>query len=299
MDIKEFGMLLTEEMRSRFGKEYIIEYKEVIKNNRVPYHAVVVHKLGLSIAPTIYIESYYEMLQRGVTMAKITDQIMMLYRESMPSKEPDVSFFTDFAKVAEHLSFKLVNYAKNKERLKEIPYRKFEDLALVPICILNDSTFGSGTITISYQHIRLWEISVDELWENVIEYSPSNNPISIKSIVESIGRDRILVDENETIPGILNDILVISNKSGVNGAGGILYPGVLKQLSDYIEGDFAVIPSSIHECIAMPLYGDANENIWLSRMVKEVNGSVISEEEILSDNVYIYRRDEGKLRIYA
>ena len=56
----------------------------------------------------------------------------------------------------------------------------------------------------------------------------------------------------------------------------------------------AILPSSVHECIAVP-YEDENDLYEYQKMVKEVNDTCVSEEERLTDSVYII--DEGKLKL--
>jgi hypothetical protein len=296
MEIKEFGMNIAKEMQSNLGEKYCIEYNEVIKNNHVTYHALVIKKEKVNVAPTLYIDGFYEQYLKGTSVTRIVDQVISLYEKSLPPKSLDVTFFQDFAKVADKLSFKLVNYSKNQEKLKEIPYKKFEDLALIPVCIVNNEEIGDGVIVINYKHLNLWEVSFDELWENVMVSAPKVCPAKIETMLETIPDSSILYGGFEDMPGLYNNILVVSNESRMNGAGVILYQGMLKQLSDFFEGDFVVIPSSIHESIVMPSYNNAVGFEGLVNIVHEVNSSVVAEEEILSDNIYIYNRDKGVLK---
>ncbi len=298
MEIKEFGMNIAKEMQNTMGEQYCIEYNEVIKNNHVTYHALVVKKEKLNVAPTLYIDGFYEQYKKGVSILRIVDQVISLYNKSMPPKSLDVSFFQDFARVADKLSFKLVNYKRNLEKLKEIPYKKFEDLALIPICVVNNSDIGDGVIVINYKHLNLWEVSFDELWENVMETAPKTWPVRIENIYETLSKSSGMPGEFQDVAGLYKNILVVSNTNRMYGAGAVLYPDVMKQISDFYEGDFIVIPSSIHECIVMPTYGNAMGCRGLVDIVKEVNSSVIAEEEILSDNIYIYYSDQGILKMY-
>lgn len=298
MEIKEFGMNIAKEMQNTMGEQYCIEYNEVIKNNHVTYHALVVKKEKLNVAPTLYIDGFYEQYKKGVSILRIVDQVISLYNKSMPPKSLDVSFFQDFAKVADKLSFKLVNYKRNLEKLKEIPYKKFEDLALIPICVVNNSDIGDGVIVINYKHLNLWEVSFDELWENVMESAPKTCPVRIENIYETLSKSSGMPGEFQDVSGLYKNILVVSNESRMYGAGAVLYPDVMKQISDFYEGDFIVIPSSVHESIVMPSYGNSIGCRGLVDIVKEVNSSVIAEEEILSDNIYIYYRDQGILKMF-
>ena len=49
-----------------------------------------------------------------------------------------------------------------------------------------------------------------------------------------------------------SNLYVLTNKSRINGAAGIMYEGVLKKLADKLESDMYILPSSIHEVIILP-----------------------------------------------
>ena len=74
-------------------------------------------------------------------------------------------------------------------------------------------------------------------------------------------------------------MFVLTNTSKTFGAGTILYPGMKEKLES-ILGDFIVIPSSVHETIIFPDFGN-NEGI--ANIIKEINATVVAEEEVLAD----------------
>lgn len=73
---------------------------------------------------------------------------------------------------------------------------------------------------------------------------------------------------------------IISNPSGKYGAAGILAKGMYNRLYDLI-GDFVILPSSVHELIAVP----AGMPEYLD-IVHAVNTEVLSEMDYLSDDIY-------------
>ena len=89
---------------------------------------------------------------------------------------------------------------------------------------------------------------------------------------------------------------VVSNRTKCDGAATIAYPEVLEQICDAMNADgFYLLPSSRHECIAIP------ENVGkdvaaLRCMVHEVNSTQVPPEDLLSENVYRYKRG-GELKI--
>ena len=292
MKIEDFGKLVAEEIRLILGSEYSIEYKEVSKNNGVLYHALVIRKEEDNIAPTIYIDGYYESYVNGKEIEEIAGSIINLYEESMPKEKFDASFFTDFSAVCEHLSFKVTNYEKNKDNLTDVPYKKVEDLALVPICLVSDHFMGEGSITIKNSHLRSWEVSFDELWENVWENAEKTLPVRIRTMSETLEQMGNSFEEYMFLP---NNIFVVSNTRRMFGAATVFYPGVLENLAEKIGNDFVVLPSSVHEAIVMPVPEDETALFTLVSIVKEVNRTVICSEDYLSDNVYRYSVEEKRI----
>lgn len=71
---------------------------------------------------------------------------------------------------------------------------------------------------------------------------------------------------------------------------------VVKRISQMLgETNLVLIPSSVHEILALPAYMSFGSN--LSDLVKEINGSEVAEEEQLSDNAYLCNAATGQLVI--
>lgn len=74
----------------------------------------------------------------------------------------------------------------------------------------------------------------------------------------------------------------------------MLYDGVMEEIAKKTGGDFYILPSSIHETLFLPVMPQSDENMLLNT-VREVNESCLSQEDFLSDNVYHYHADEGRV----
>ncbi len=96
----------------------------------------------------------------------------------------------------------------------------------------------------------------------------------------------------EEAPDMSGDVemYVITNSHKIFGAASILSTRILNAVSYLIGGDFIILPSSIHECIAVP-YGKM-ESEELREMVREVNDNQVSPEDRLTYNVYKYSKGE-------
>lgn len=293
MDIKEFGSVLIKEIEKALGDGYRLDYQEVVKNNGVMYHAVTVHEKGQTVAPTIYIDEMLERYNRGEALSGLVKDIDRFLKECSCHRDIDVGFFSSFDEVTPMLSFRLVSLEANKKRLEDVPYKVFEDLAMVPVCVLSLKDIGQGSITISNKHLQTWEISVEELWENIMENTQNVFPAKISPISDII--DLGLPDAEMYEP--LSCIKVISNEERVHGASVILYPGLLKKLASEADSDLYVIPSSVHEMIAFPAGEFMMDPSAIQCMIREVNNTAVLKEEILSFSLYYYNREEDCLSI--
>lgn len=293
MEIKEFGQIIAREVKDKLGEDYSIDYSDVLKNNGVVYHALTIREKEKSVAPTIYIDGMFEEYNRGKLLMGLVDDVVNIFKHSIPGTGMDIDFFFDFSKVSEKLFYKVVNYKRNKEKLKEVPIKRVMDLALVPLCFYKNPQIGNGSIMITKSHLKEWEISEEELWENVAENAVKLMPLKVKGLPEFLERmtgGNIDVEE-------LCGIYVMSNSCGDLGAATIFYPGALKEIADDHECDLYVIPSSIHECIIIPEAGLSMDTSFIKMMIREVNRSTVSKTDYLSDNLYRYDRDSDRLFI--
>ena len=87
---------------------------------------------------------------------------------------------------------------------------------------------------------------------------------------------------------------VLTNTSGSLGAAALFYPDVKEKAAELLGSDYYILPSSVHEVILVPDSAGINAK-ELCDMVKQANRTVVEEQDILSDNVYHYSKDERRL----
>jgi hypothetical protein len=284
LKIEDFGKVLSRQVQVLLGEGYEVDYKEVTKNNGVKFHALLMKKQDRSVAPTVYFDSYYQEYRNGAHIIDIARQMVKTFNHFMPPKDQDMDFFEDFSQVSENLFFKVVNLKKNKKKLEDVPYRKLLDMAMVPLCRVDSKVLGEGVITILKSHLKLWEITEDELWENIGENAAATCPPKVQGIFDVI--EHVMGAAPDPVEGC--GIYVVSNESGSLGASAAFYPGVLKGLSEDFESDLYIIPSSVHEVLVIPESGCLMDTDGLRQMIREVNTTTVSEQDVLSDNLYRY-----------
>ena len=88
---------------------------------------------------------------------------------------------------------------------------------------------------------------------------------------------------------------VFSSRSKVYGASILLYQKYFEDVAARLNDDLYIMPSSIHELICIPAAGFDPDD--LRTIVREINSMQVAPEEVLSDNVYMYRKETGVISI--
>ncbi len=298
---------ITEIVRGKMGPEYSIRIYKVTKNNSLELDSLVVMKEGKNFAPNIYLMPYYEAYLQGAGLEELADQLCVIYRNyNQPIEDGSLNY--TFEEMKPNIIYRLVSYEKNHKLLKSIPHIKYLDLAITFHCLVHNDPEGIGTIRITNEHINMWKISVQELKLQAAKNTKKHFPPAIRSMDEIIrsmleaeaGNDGELTED--LMQNLLPDreasnghkMYVLTNRQGINGATCLLYKKILRTFSGQIQKDLYILPSSIHEVILVP-YDPAISKETLAQMVKEVNGTQVAREEVLSDKVYFYSWKENAI----
>lgn len=295
MEISTFKVKVQKAVSEVLGQEYAVELREVQKNNGVVLQGLMIRKGQDNVTPTIYLNSFWEAYEGGVTFADIIKKIVSIYKEDGIGRKIDVSFFQDFEKVKEKLCFRLVNREKNREQLEKVPYIPILDLAICFYYAFNEAGVDNGMIPIYRSHLDNWKVTDRELLEIAVKNTPRLFPHEI------IPMENVLGDALQELPEEVRSeflrkvsMMILTNSCKTYGACSILYPGVLEQMAEQMKGDLYLIPSSVHEFLVMPKEQERSRE-ELKEMIAEVNKTEISPEEVLSDHLYIFCRKEKKI----
>lgn len=90
---------------------------------------------------------------------------------------------------------------------------------------------------------------------------------------------------------------MLSREEGHYGASAIAYPEAMQQVFALFDEDFFLLPSSQQELIAVPFDKMEIEN--LKAIVRKVNHTEVSAADWLSDSVYYYDHEAGKVKLVA
>ena len=286
MSYEKFCERMKDILQQYYGVESDVKLHTVQKVNGVILHGITVMKEGVSIVPTLYLESYYDELIRGMPLNDVVHRFILEYDKAAIHDDFDISFFEYYEKVKPHLGYKLINYEMNRSLLKDVPHKRYLDLAIVCYCNIVDDRIGKGTILIRNEHLDIWKIEKDILISDSLRNMPVMFPAEIINMADLL--KELYDDPAQLICGKL-PMYVLTTRARMYGAAAILYSGQLEAIAREVEDDFYLLPSSIHEIIILPQkYGTDEE--YLSQMVDEINHEQVDIEEILSNHAYLYSR---------
>lgn len=326
MNFSEFMKEIKQMVKEYLGEDIKVEEKTVLKNNGVRLTGIIIMEGETNCIPNIYLNGYYEQFKEGRCLRDIVYEISKYYEQHKVSKRINMDCFSDFEKIKQSICFRLVNLEKNKELLEQIPHIPYLDMAVIFHCVIQNEYIGSGSILIRNEHLEKWQVNTEMIWKLAFlntkelfkgEIMPMEDVICSmikrRMIVEIERSIKLQMDSEmkvteEMVEPIAKELLcniyseakgpkmyVVSNSERNFGAAAILYDSFLADFAKEIDSDFYILPSSIHEVILIPVEHEENEVERLKSMVYEVNHTELSEEEILSDSIYLFKCGEGQI----
>lgn len=302
MELNEFTKKVRKAVEKEFGEKYQVELKEVRKNNGVVLHGLLVVSEERNVIPTIYLDSFWEAYEGGVTFTEIIGRLVEIYRRETCGKNINLDFFREFEKVKDRICYRLVGNKANEALLSDVPHIDFLDLAVCFFYAYKGAELGEGSILIHNSHMQLWQTNTPELWRLAEANTPKLFPARIFSMEEVL--EELFEEQEQPVSGVeeykqfLNHVpmKILSNEQKTQGAACILYEGCLEKLTESYGKSFYVLPSSVHEVILLSDSGEEGAE-ELKSMIHDVNRTQVSPEEVLSDSLYYFDSKEKKLKI--
>lgn len=272
------------------GKEFKIVAANNFKNNGSKVGYALTSKIG-NAAPIVYYENISQYWESNAEIIEYLESVFERHKIGYVNIEKCCT--REY--ILSHVRPKLIS-SDNLEMVKKhgIVYEEFLDMLILYYIeieeISDDEGFASATL--KYAMLEQVGITIQELKE----YADTNlkQDYQIKSLEDiisrSLGEDWKEEDTEDEMP-----MWVVTNSKGMQGAATILSSEILTEVSKKFNSEnFAIIPSSVHECIAVS--EEKIDSGALRRMVYEVNRTELQADDILTDSVYLYKN--GKVTIY-
>ena len=252
-----------------------------------------------TISPTLYINDMYEKYLRTgdlqATLREAAEAMDEVFREATIPP-------LDISTAKDNIIFQLVNTMQNEDMLKNLPHRDFQDLSVIYRWVVGVEQQGLSSVVINNHVAESLGMGEEQLFKAAAENTRRILPPVVQSMNEVI-RDLFMADG---MPQELADLMVgeqepertmwvISNENKIDGAVSMLYEDKLHSLAERVGTDLYILPSSVHEVIAVSV--EMGEPEELAQMVAEINMDQVDLSERLSNQVYHYDKDLRKITL--
>lgn len=276
---------IKEAVENRLGSDYKVELHEVAKNNGVILHGLTIREGDAVISPTIYIDQYAD-TDAFEAAKNVVDTYLEHCNTPFDGKDI-VSLMSNKNEILSRVIYRLVNTERNAEMLAGVPHRDFLDLSVLYIVPVTDG----ATVKITNQIMEQDGITLDEL-EAAAKVNTVSTGFHRQSMADIIAEMTGMESPDD------GGMSVYTNREKCYGASVIIYGEMFKEFAEQMESDLYILPSSVHEIIAIPAtHGMPVDELRM--MVGQVNETEVSREDYLSGSVYRYSRATGQVEIAA
>ena len=257
--ITDFAEAVRTETIKKLGGEYQVTVETKNKNNKAVYTGLHISRKGMEAEPLVYLDDYFKQYQNGnMTVSEAVECVVRASRKKGPSVE--IRQFLEYENVKDSIVYRLINTEMNRELLDDLPHMEFLDLSVVFCCLVMEEEDNPAFIWIHNIHMKLWDVTVEELYWAASENTQRLEKPELMNIEEILydvlpekgfslnENDRSMEEKTagnndaaSTVP-----VYVLSSRKRLQGAACMLYPDLLRRIADRMDSSYYIIPSSIH-----------------------------------------------------
>lgn len=301
--LKVFAEGVAEQIKEYLPPAYTdVECKVMEKrgNNRHLSIGVVFIRAGEILTPVISVEPFYEAVRNGAPLESIMQGLSEMAVQSMNLRSNIPSQLNEYDDVKKYLGVRLVNTRANRNELNDLPHIEIEDLSLIPVIRfpLPDKS-GYESIKITENIRKMWGVSAEQMFEQAWENEEHPRLQAINQFISFVDSRQELFEIESASPEITKEsMFMLTNQRGTDGAALIAFPGVMEKLDELFPEGFFIVPSSIHETLILPKWMDDTKAVlkYMGNMVRDINQWYTKPTDILSDRIYEYDKESGKIR---
>ncbi len=247
---------MVKKLQEILGNDF--EIKEVTtKKNNYDAHGIMIRKKGESVAPIFNCE-----------ISKVTpEELAKAYFEIIADNDSIGAYanqIQDPCWMREHVYLRMTSDVQYAEQYLN---KKVADLYLVPYIRFSESY----TTNITPSHLHLLKVTENELFALAMK---------------NMDKDCALYSTEEEELEYDIPMMAVTNHSTNLGAASIFCKRIQKRLEDIFPDGFYLIPSSIHEFLAVDKKISTPES--LKEMISDINRDKVDVEDRLSDAAYCF-----------
>lgn len=301
---EEFVQDFVREMKaslSRYGMEVSVVTK--VRNNDIWEKSIKIDIPGTNVSPSIGTLSIYEHCCEYDDMSEV---VQALSEKIIAERNMQIDTLSILSKenILKSTYLMVVNTASNKDLLADTPHFLIAEGELAAIPRLSVNVGGKkGSIIIKNGMLPVLQMTGEEILHIAKDNMVEQNLFKINSLLAETMR--LMQENGEDVSDHFSEFFVedtpkafiVSNKDRAYGAACLACPEIIGTAIQKMGIDCYILPSSIHDVILIEKKGDFNEIEELRDMVKLINRTEASANEILSDQVFQYNSKTRKIEI--
>lgn len=293
----EYRKMIVEGLQKQFP-DCDIRIEKIHRNNGQEYDGLCM-KLDKDVpyAPIISLQCYVNLLESGkATLDEVLQEIVMQIKCGPRICVPQLN---DYEAIKDKLCVRVINYDKNAELLQRIPHRRFLDLAIVYHIMFVIADNMEASMQVTNDCLRAWGVTEEELLDVAYHNTFCATGVRIRRMIDVVYALEKEVNSplDEVIYNLAKEdscMFVADTGTPKGGSVSLLMKEAFQQFAEKEGYDVYIIPSSLHELILVLKKEDIS-HVFLQQMLQEVNHTAVHAEEVLSDHVYLYRRETDEI----
>lgn len=298
-ETKDFAVKLQELL----GDNHEIVVEMVTRNNETTAGIMIKNKERNHIGDNVeYCTIYYP--EKGISPEEVAKSYTSMPTSTGKNLNAALECLKDPCKRNKYLWLGL---SSDPDYAKQFVHRKIEDIYIIP-CVFFEDTEGYAAkcnFPKNYeQSIVMDLITVDDLFNIAVKNVEQKAVImDMNELMQQISAESLHINTRQPA-NLLDDetrdidksmpMVVITTESRNYGSAAILSASVQKWLLEHFDGKCYILPSSIHEMIAVP-YDDGVSPEELKEMISDINDNVVENIDQLSNNAYILSEEGLKI----
>lgn len=278
MDFNEFTDYVMSNIKNYLPQEYSsadIRMDQVDKTNE-RYNGLTLRLENSVASPVLNMDKFYEQYQEVESLDNVLANMSTILQTEIPPVI-DMDKLKDYEQARDILFVRLSSAVGNESILKTSPHQMVADLVMTYHLHIPGGEEGFMSARITNEMLKEYGITQEQLHQDALANTGRIFEPKTMSFME------IMTGVPEENP----NMMIVTNTSGMLGAGALFCEDMLDKVADQMQGDYFVLPSSIHELIIVPDNGDFARPD-LEKMVHEANEAVVDVPDRLSDSVYHY-----------
>ncbi|MCM1222195.1 MAG: DUF5688 family protein [Lachnospiraceae bacterium] len=233
------------------------------------------------------------------TVNKMEEVIRNLISETSKNLESWISVLTyvqNFNNVRNHIFYSLIY---DQTLPDEIIHERYLDTTKIyHIYYEGNGVFINNYINVCKKHLKMWNITEEEL-KAIADQNTEQQPIQIKKLSELIKEELNIDDLEDDSYEDSYEVYMMRYLNSEYGATAMCNKPALKKFAEEKQEDIFIIPCSTHEVmLIVDNEKDEDTALQLEDMLYGINSDRgIYDDSILSDSIYIYKRDTDTIEI--